>query len=125
MTKTQRRIAWFFQLTTAAILIPVGGYKFTGGETDLLIFTALKMEPFGRYLIGFLEVLAGLCLLSKNLAAWGSFLGIGIMLGAILAHTSVLGFDKKHLFLLTTVLVSCCLVLYMRKKQFPLLGGHL
>ena len=125
MNKTQESIAWLFQIIAASILLPLGVYKFFGGASDVMVFTALDMEPFGRYLIGALEAFAGLCLLSGSLAPSGGILGIGIMLGAALAHASVLGIDAKHLYMLSSVLISCITVVFIRKKQIPLFGRHL
>ena len=125
-TKT-KFIAWIFQLIAAAILIPVGSFKFTNGQIDVFIFTQLGMEPIGRYIIGILEILAGLCLLSRNLSAGGGVLGIAVMCGAILAHTSVLGIsvledNGKHILLLGTVFISSVIVIYLRRKELPVLG---
>ena len=93
MLDNKKKISWIFQIIAAIILISAGWMKFKNGHTDIFIFTQLRMEPFGRYLIGILEMLAGLLLLSKNLITIGAILGFGIMCGAIIAHVSFLGFS--------------------------------
>ncbi|MCY4523506.1 MAG: DoxX family protein [Halobacteriovoraceae bacterium] len=130
MNKKQELTAWIFQIIAAVILVPVGMMKFANGETDIYIFTQLGMEPFGRYLIGVLEILSGILLLSRNLSACGGVLGIGVMCGAILAHVSALGFEVMedggmHIWILLIVSLSCLVVVFLRKKQLPLIGNQL
>ena len=118
---------WPFQIIAAVILLFAGCLKVAGGETDIFIFTTLGMEPFGRFLIGFLELLAGVCLLSRNFSVGGAVLGMGIMMGAILAHSFFLGISidgdgGRHIPFLVFALLSCCIVTFFRRKQLPIIG---
>lgn len=127
MDSKQKKIAWCCQIVAASILLIVGVLKFLSDETDVFIFSELKMEPMGRYFIGFLEVLAGIFLFSELLAALGALLGVGVMCGAILAHITVLGVsvagdEGRHLILLALVFLSCGLALYLRRRQLPIIG---
>lgn len=123
-----KKISWVFQIFVAAIFLWVGFLKLSNNPTDVLIFTELEMEPFGRYLIGALEMLAGIFLLTHSLSATGAFLGLGIMFGAIIAHSTVLGAninhdEGRHIFLLVSVFISCLPILFIRKKQIPFIGN--
>jgi len=87
-----RWILWIFRLIAAGILLPVAVQKLVGAGPSGLIFEALGMEPHGRIIIGLVELTAALLLLSPQ-AATGALLAIGVMLGAIIAHLTVLGVD--------------------------------
>ncbi len=125
---SNRYVLLVFRLAAAAVLIPVGVQKLVGGATDVQLFEILGMEPHGRVIIGFIEIGAGVLLLSPA-AALGALLSISVMLGAVIAHTTVLGFDVgdggKHVFLLIGVFLSSCVVLAARRSELPLVGKTL
>lgn len=128
MKKSNKYIVWIFQIIAALIFIGVGYMKFKGGAENIMIFEVLDMEPVGRYLIGTIEIIAGLLLLTGTLAATGAFIGIGVMFGAIIAHVTILGYNINndggmHIMLLALVLFSCTIVAYIRRKQLPFIGG--
>ncbi len=127
MKKNKKRLAWLFQLMAAAILITVGVMKIDGSPENVMMFQALDMEPGGRYLIGIIEIVAGLLLLTDALAATGAFIAIGVMLGAIIAHATVLGYainndGGMHLWLLIVLLACCLAVAWLRREQMPFIG---
>ena len=66
---------WICQIVAGLILLAVGGVKFLGRPADVFIFSELGMEPFGRHLIGVLEMMAGGMLLTRSFAALGGLLG--------------------------------------------------
>jgi len=128
MKKSNKFIVWIFQIIAALIFIGVGYMKFKGGAENVMIFEVLDMEPVGRYLIGTIEIIAGLLLLTGTLAATGAFIGIGVMFGAIIAHVTILGYNINndggmHIMLLALVLFSCTIVAYIRRKQLPFIGS--
>ena len=115
------------QYIAGIIFITVGFYKFVSTGSDVLIFTELGMEPHGRYIIGSLEILAGFLLFTNQMTAWGSFLGLGVMVGALIAHLTVLGFDVNgdggfHMVLFVVTTSSCLLVTWHRRTQLPFLS---
>ncbi len=123
-------LTWALQITAGLILGWVGFLKLTGNPTDIFLFGELDMEPFGRHLIGVLEIVAGLLLLTRAYSASAALLGVGIMFGAIIAHATILGFsvrgdNGRHILLLVIVLLSCATVLVLRRRQLPLIGETL
>jgi uncharacterized membrane protein YphA (DoxX/SURF4 family) len=127
MKKSEKYTVWVFQLIAAIIFVAVGIMKFKGGPDDVMIFETLGMEPTGRYLIGTIEIIAGLLLLTDAMAAKGAFLGIGVMFGAIIAHSTILGHTINndggmHIIMLSVVLISCIVVAYIRRDQLPFIG---
>ncbi len=124
------KIIWTCQAIAACIIGGAGLLKFMGNPTDQLLFAELGMEPFGRYLIASLEVIAAALLASGIFAAPGALLAIGTMLGAIIAHATVLGAEVQgdgglHLVLLVTLLLVSGPVLFVRRRELPLVGSTL
>ncbi len=124
--KTTTLLAWFFQLVIAAILLPVGWGKLLSHTQEVALFTQLGMEPHGRLLIGAIELIAGGLVLTP-FAATGALLTLGVMAGAAIAHTTILGWlplggEYILIFLFLTVALSSCAVLYLRRAEIPFIG---
>ena len=118
---------WALQIISGVILLMAGAFKFYAGD-QLGVFTSLGMEPHGRYIIGVLELLCALLLFSEQLSALGAFLSVGIMLGASIAHATVIGIsvngDGGELFLQLIVVFICSLfITWFRRKQLPIIGS--
>jgi len=120
---------WALRILAAAILLPVGYQKLIGDEMSVMLFDTLGMEPHGRIIIGVVEIIAALLLLSP-LAATGALLVVAVMLGAIIAHVTVLGVEVggdggRLLAMLATVFVSGTPVLVALRHQLPIIGHTL
>ena len=113
------------------ILLAVPAYsKLTGAEETIFIFTELGVEPYGRVMIGLIELLACALLLVNSFAAIGALLALGLMCGAIIAHVTVLGFEVLGdggglVFMLVAILILSIIVLYNRRKELPIIGRTL
>jgi hypothetical protein len=116
-------LIWFFQILAACIFFMTSWAKFSGQPTDIKIFTELGMEPTGRYIIAVVEGSAAIFLLTRRLSATGAVLGLGTMMGALIAHLSILGFDASHAALWGTVTLSTLIVMVGRRRYIPLLGS--
>ncbi len=119
-------------LVAAVILLQTLFFKFSGAEESIYIFTKMQIEPWGRYVIGFAELIAGGLLILRKSAIWGALLTVGLMIGAVFSHLFVLGIavrgDGGFLFVLAivTLLSSVAVLIFNRQKLFetlaPLLG---
>lgn len=121
---------WAFQAVSALVIGGAGVLKWMGNPTDQFVFATLDMEPFGRLLIGSIELLCAVALATNVLAAPGALLAIGTMLGAVIAHLTVLGAEVQgdgglHLVLLSLVVATSSPVLFARRRQLPLIGSTL
>lgn len=121
-----KALVWILQLGAAGILLPVAFAKLTAGPNDVRLFTDLGMEPHGRIIIGVIEMIAGLLLLSPY-AAIGALLSVGVMIGALIGHATVLGFivyddGGKHVILLGIELLTAGTVLLLRRNEIPGFG---
>lgn len=113
---------WFLRLLAAAIMLQTLYFKFSGAEESVYIFSTVGMEPWGRYGIGILELLASVLLIINSTAWLGALLALGLMSGAIVMHLTILGIEIKdddgYLFILAIIVFASCLfiTLHYRKK---------
>jgi uncharacterized membrane protein YphA (DoxX/SURF4 family) len=122
--------SWVAQVVAAAILGQTLFFKFSGATESRYIFTALGVEPWGRYGTGVLELVAVTLLLIPRTAALGAVLAAGLMAGALLAHVTRLGIevqgDHGLLFgLALTVFIASLVVLTLRRRELPIIGALL
>ncbi len=108
---------WGARIVAAIILLQTLYFKFTASAESVYIFTTVGMEPWGRIGTGVVELIAGIALLTRW--AWlGAGLGLGLMVGAIGMHFTLLGIevqgDGGRLFIYA-VLVALCSVLVLFK----------
>jgi hypothetical protein len=110
-------ISYVLQLFIIALLAPAAYHKLTSDAGSMALFTMLEMEPTGRYIIGFLEATACLLLMIPNSAVHGAILSLGIMIGAVIAHCSKIGFSEMFHFSSLALVISSSLIIYLRRKQ--------
>ncbi|TAE13101.1 MAG: DoxX family protein [Bacteroidetes bacterium] len=113
---------WVLRLVAAVIMLQTLYFKFSASEESVYIFTVLKMEPWGRIGVGVAELIASVLLLIPATTLYGSLLGMGLMMGAILSHLRDLGIEVKgdggQLFLYALIVFLCCATLsYLQREQ--------
>lgn len=114
-------VNWLCRLIAAIILLQTLFFKFSGAEESVYIFSAVQMEPWGRYLTGLAELLAAILILVPRLTVYGALLGAAIMAGAILTHLFILGVevmgDGGLLFVYACTVLFCCLFLIYHARH--------
>jgi uncharacterized membrane protein YphA (DoxX/SURF4 family) len=105
-------------------------FKFSGAPESIFIFKTLGLEPIGRIGSGIAELIASVLLLIPKTAWAGAGLALGIMSGAIVSHLTELGIevqgDGGYLFFLALVVfVTSAIVLWMERKNIPVIGSRL
>lgn len=123
-------VSWVLQVVVAVILFQTLFFKFTGAEESKYIFTKVGAEPFGRYASGVAELIAVVLLLTPRTITLGAMLSVGVITGAIGAHLTKLGIvvqnDGGLLFALAVIVfVGSLGILFIRRRQIPVLGGVL
>jgi uncharacterized membrane protein YphA (DoxX/SURF4 family) len=113
---------WIARLVAATIMLQTLYFKFTGADESVYIFTQMGMEPWGRIGTGVAELLASILILISATAWVGAVLALGLMLGAIGSHLTVLGIevqqDGGQLFIYAVVVaVSSAYVLYWNRDK--------
>jgi putative oxidoreductase len=127
MEKLSLIIYWAARLIAAIIMLQTLYFKFSGSEESVFIFTTVGMEPWGRIGVGVLELIASILLL-LNATAWlGSAIALGLMVGAIGMHLTLLGIsvqgDGGYLFFLAVAVALCsAFVLFKNKEKVLLLA---
>jgi uncharacterized membrane protein YphA (DoxX/SURF4 family) len=109
------------RIVTAIILIQTLHFKFSGHPQAIHIFSTIGMEPWGRFGIGTIELIAGILFFLPNYWKYASVITAGLMIGAIGFHLlTPLGVvveyngnsDGGQLFIMAVVafLFSCILM---------------
>lgn len=129
INKTSAYISYFFQLLSGVILLMAAFPKLTGSPNSVDLFVELG-APNTAVTIGVLEVLAALFLVFNFIPQIGALLSFCVMLGAIIAHASVLGIevngDGGQLFImLVIVLISNIVVMWIKRSKMPFIGNTL
>src|SRR5688500_11876414 len=88
-------LSWVLQLAVASILLQTLFFKFTGAEESVYIFSTLVAEPWGRIGSGVVELVAAVLLLVPATSPLGALMTIGLMVGAIGSHLTVLGIEVR------------------------------
>tara|TARA_B100001123_G_scaffold389167_1_gene465688 strand:- start:1003 stop:1389 length:387 start_codon:yes stop_codon:yes gene_type:complete len=120
----KQMIYWILVIVPVTIMGQAAYFKWNGEPEIIENFKKLGMEPEGRGLIAIIELICVVLLLFPRLSIYGAILCLGIMVGAIIAHTTVIGFaeDRWQWFLWGLLSgVCCCGVIYMRRDQVPLI----
>lgn len=115
-------VVWISRLVAAGLLLQTLFFKFTAHPDSVYLFSLLGVEPFGRIVLGIIELLVGLAILIPRTSRKGAIGAIIIMLGAILSHVFVIGIDFNNdggmLFGISiVVLIASILVAVLSKKK--------
>ena len=122
--KPFRIVLWILRIVAAIILLQTLYFKFSAAPESVYIFSALGMEPWGRIMVGVLELIAAGLLLVPQTTVLGAMLGMGLMGGAVFSHVTKLGIvvmdDGGALFILALIVFVCCFCLFiiLRKQVF-------
>lgn len=129
------KISFLFvlRLIVALILIQSLYFKFTGHPEAMYIFSTLNAEPWGRRVLGVIELIIGLTLLFPKTQLLASFGALGLMIGAIGTHLfTPVGIviewdgnsDHGELFIMACIaffLSLINLILYAKKQNLSLI----
>jgi uncharacterized membrane protein YphA (DoxX/SURF4 family) len=119
--KVKTGVYWMVRIIAASILVQTLYFKFSGAEESVYIFTTVGMEPWGRILVGVLELIASV-LLVINATAWiGAGLALGLMGGAIMMHLTTLGIvvgnDHGLLFFYAMTVAICSIIILLINRK--------
>lgn len=115
----RKTILWILQIVSAFILIGPAWSKISSAQQSIALFEALGMEPYGRVIIGIIESGAVVCLLLPKVHSLGALMSLSVMIGALIAHTTVIGMGGNHLLvpMMLINIVSSTLILYLRRDN--------
>jgi hypothetical protein len=108
-------------VVAAVILLQTLYFKFTAQPESVYIFSTLGIEPYGRIGSGVFELITSILLLLPKTRLYGSFLGIGVISGAMLSHLFILGIEVQNdggtLFLLALIVFFSCLYILITERE--------
>ena len=115
------------RIATAVILIQTLRFKLTAHPDSVYIFSKVGMEPYGRIIIGVLELIAGLLILVNRSVWLGAGLSLGLMSGAIMMHLTELGIDVKGdrgtlFYTAVSTWLASLTILWAYRKDIPFIG---
>lgn len=126
------KISFVLRLIVAIILLQTLYFKFGGHAEAVHIFTTLCVEPWGRIVLGCIELIVAIGLLIPRTQILASFASLGVLFGAIGAHLfTSLGIivewngssDGGQLFFMAVLSFSLIinhLALYCYRKKYSL-----
>lgn len=120
------KIDFLLRLITSIILIQSLYFKFTGHAEAVHIFSTLNVEPWGRILLGSVELVVGIALLLPITKFYGTLGAIGLMIGAIGTHLfTPVGIvvqwqdksDNGQLFGMAIVAMLCSVISFLIQRK--------
>jgi len=103
---------WILSALVTLTFVGAGAAKLAGAAVMVDLFAKVGLGQWFRYFIGLLEVAAGIGLLISRYAFYAAVLLAMVMVGAFIAHVTVLGSSPAApivLFVLTGIIA------YLRK----------
>ena len=115
------KISLLCRILAAGILFQTLFFKFSGAPESVFIFTRIGIEPWGRWLSGVSELIAGVLLLVPLTQEIGAVLAVGIMGGALMSHLTILGIEVQGdgglLFTLALAVLVCSIVVVWLQRE--------
>jgi len=112
---------WAPRAAAAFIMLQTLYFKFSGAEESVYIFSVVGMEPWGRYGIGFFELVASVLLFIRPISWLGAGIGLGLMAGAIGMHLTILGIevhnDGGQLFYYALIVAVACIFVLWEERE--------
>ena len=80
------KISFILRLIVAVILLQTLYFKFGGHAEAVHVFTTLGVEPWGRIVLGCIELIVAIGLLIPRTQILASFASLGVLFGAMGVH---------------------------------------
>lgn len=112
MNRTVAGLCWMLQIAAAAIFLFAGSKKLMADPQMVAVFAKVGIGQWFRLLTGMLEVGGGIALLVPRTAAFAAVLLALVMVGAVIAHLTVLGGSPA---LAVMLLVVCAGIAWLRR----------
>jgi uncharacterized membrane protein YphA (DoxX/SURF4 family) len=107
-------ILWILSGLVALVFIGAGGAKLAGARVMVDMFAKVGLGQWFRYFTGLLEVAGAIGLLASRHAFYAALLLAIVMVGAIIAHLTILGGSPAPALVL---LILSGIIAYLRQPQ--------
>lgn len=115
------KISMILKGVIAIIFLQTLFYKFTGHPDSVYIFSQLHAEPYGRWMLGVVELIVAIGLFVPRFSLMSVVTSFLVINGAIFSHLLVLGWnvgnDHGKLFLLAVIVWVFSLILIVLNKK--------
>lgn len=125
MKKSTTIATWVLRGIIFAVMLLMAIGKLTGNSDSIEMFTNLGVEPWGRFLVGGLELVAAILIIISPLQVYGAVLTAGLMGGAIFSHITKIGFEGPNgglAGLAVVLLIFSAVVLFLQRERLPIVG---
>ena len=130
MSGKAKIVSWILQLVVAALLGMTMLAKFTSATEAVTLFSALGIEPWGRYTVAVIELIGVLLILIPWTVPLGSVFAMGFGVGAMLTHILPTGVgiefngDGGTMFTMAIILfLASTVIAVFRRRQMPVIGA--
>ena len=125
----KKYLEFSLRIVVAIILLQTLRFKFTAHPDSVYIFSQVGLEPYGRIIIGILELIAALLILIPKTVWLGSLLSLGIIVGAIMLHLTKLGIDINGdggtlFYMAILFFILSFILLWINRKSIPFIGEN-
>ncbi len=118
-SRTVTVILWTLQVVMAAQFMLAGGVKLAGAGPVVAMFDTIGLGQSFRYVTGAIEVGSAVLLLIPSLAVFGAILLACTMMGATIAHVTVLDSSPLPVIVLFLLVSS---IAWLRRAQLTRAG---
>jgi putative oxidoreductase len=118
--KARNIILWALQIFLVVVIVPAGGAKLAGAAPMVQMYEKIGAGQWFRYLTGCLEVGCGILVLFPRFAGAAAMILAAVMVGAIVAHLTVLGGNPA---LPVALLIAASVVAWGRGRGIKALLG--
>jgi len=140
LSSSGRLLSWICRGVVASLLLLTAVLKLTAAPESILVFRELGTEPWGRFLVGGLELVAAGLILVPATSLIGAVTALVVMAAALLSHVFVLGIrtpvvnaegvidpessGDTMLFLLAIIVAICAAIeVFLHRSRIPGITG--
>ena len=118
------------RIVVAIILIQTLRYKFFAHPDSVFIFSQAGLEPTGRIVIAFLELISAFLIIFPRTVWLGAGLSLGIISGAIFLHLTKIGIEVQGdggalFYTAILIFIFSAIILWHERKKVPFVGDKL
>ena len=106
---------WVGQVLVAAAFLAAGGSKLVGVPAMVVLFDAIGIGQWFRYVTGAIEMGSAIALLVPSLAPYGALALVATMVGAVFTHIFIVGGSPLPPLVL---LAASAAIAWARRDQF-------
>ena len=107
-------VAWVLQVLVALAFLAAGGSKLASAPPMVAVFAKIGVGQWFRYVTGSLEIVGAIAVLIPRVRFYGASLLATIMIGAIIAHLTLIGGNPTAPIILLVLSVT---IAYLRRPQ--------